>query len=86
LKSKYEGKVAKGKIKEFILDYASDLNESKQSKSELEDYIDKMESKIWEIQNSNKSWIPNTQSKKDAMIKTFQSKIDKAKKDLEKLK
>ena len=28
LKSKYSGKVAKGKIKEFILDYASDLNES----------------------------------------------------------
>jgi hypothetical protein len=28
LKSKYSGKVAKGKIKEFILDYTSDLNES----------------------------------------------------------
>ncbi len=28
LKNKYAGKVAKGKIKEFILDYASDLNES----------------------------------------------------------
>jgi hypothetical protein len=28
LKNKYSGKVAKGKIKEFILDYASDLNES----------------------------------------------------------
>ena len=28
LKNKYKGKVEKGKIKEFILDYASDLNES----------------------------------------------------------
>jgi len=28
LKNKYSGKVAKGKIKEFLLDYASDLNES----------------------------------------------------------
>ena len=27
LKSKYSGKVAKGKIKEFILDYISDLEE-----------------------------------------------------------
>ena len=28
LKNKYSGKVPKGKIKEFILDFASDLNES----------------------------------------------------------
>lgn len=79
------GKKIKNKMKN-LQTFNEFINEAKKSKSELEDYIDKMESKIWEIQNSNKSWIPNTQSKKDAMIKTFQSKIDKAKKDLEKLK
>ena len=62
------------------------INEGKKSVSELEDYIEEMESKIWDIQNSNKAWIPSSQSKKDAMIKSFQSKIDKAKKDLEKIK
>lgn len=49
-------------------------------KAELEDYIKEIESKIWEIQNSNKAWIPDSQAKKDAMIKSFQTKIDKAKK------
>ena len=62
------------------------INEGKKSVSELEDYIEEMESKIWDIQNSNKAWIPSSRAKKDAMIKTFQSKIDKAKKDLEKIK
>jgi hypothetical protein len=49
-------------------------------KAELEEYIEEIESKIWEIQNSNKVWIPDSQAKKDAMIKSFQTKIDKAKK------
>ena len=49
-------------------------------KAELEEYIEEIESKIWEIQNSNKAWIPDSQAKKDAMIKSFQMKIDKAKK------
>ena len=35
LKNKYSGKVAKGKIKEVLLDYASDLNESDLNESEL---------------------------------------------------
>jgi hypothetical protein len=47
-----------------IQTFESFINEAKKTKSELEDYIEEMESKIWEIQNSNRSWIPSSQAKK----------------------
>lgn len=57
----------------------------KKSKSEYEDIIDKYESKIWELDNANASWIPTDSSKKEKMRQTFQKKIDAAQKALDKL-
>ena len=57
----------------------------KKSKSDYEDIIDKYESKIWELDNANASWIPTDSSKKEKMRQTFQKKIDAARKALDKL-
>ena len=57
----------------------------KKSKSDYEDIIDKYESKIWELDNANASWIPTDSSKKEKMRQTFQKKIDAAQKALDKL-
>jgi hypothetical protein len=57
-------------------------NLNEQSRKEIEDKIEELESKIWELDNANKSWIPSSNSEKEKMRKTFQSKIDKLKKKL----
>lgn len=60
------------------------INEKK-GKSDYEDIIDKYESKIWELDNANASWIPDNPTKKAKMRETFQKKIDAAQKALDKL-
>jgi hypothetical protein len=57
----------------------------KKTKEDYKDIIDDLESKIWEIENTKASWIPDSPAKKDKMIQTYQKKIDAAKKTLSKL-
>jgi len=52
---------------------------------DYQEVIDSAESKIWELQNSKKSWIPEDKSKRDKMIGSFQKKVDAAQKKLDNL-
>jgi len=66
-------------IKKFNEFLNENLNEKK-SKSDYEDLMGELESKIWELKNSKKSWIPEDPAKRDKMIASYQKKFDAAKK------
>ena len=66
-------------IKKFSEFLNENLNEKK-SKSDYEGLMGELESKIWELKNSKKSWIPEDPAKRDKMIASYQKKFDAAKK------
>lgn len=66
-------------IKTFNEFLNENLNEKK-SKSDYEGLMGELESKIWELKNSKKSWIPEDPAKRDKMIASYQKKFDAAKK------
>ena len=66
------------------VDEGLNINEKK-SKKDYVDIIDRYEAKMWELENTKASWIPDNAAKKDKMKQSFQNKINKAQKALDKL-
>jgi hypothetical protein len=66
-------------MKQIIPSLSTFINENT-----IEDKIEEIKSKIWEIDNMVRSWIPTDPNKKREMKAALQSKIEKLNKKLEK--
>jgi len=59
------------------------VNEAKKTKEDYQSIIDELESKIWEIDNTKASWIPDNPAKKEKMKQSYLKRIHAAQKKLD---